>query len=202
VDQVVDLDRAVVLDVGAGPGWFRSAFERRGATYWGLESDVGELSGTGLAAAAVLGSGLRLPFRDEALDVVFSSNVLEHVPDPERFADELVRVTRPGGTVVLCFTPWLSPWGGHETSPWHYLGGDRAARRYQHRHGVGPTPRYGSSRFAVSVRRMLRWAGAQQQAELRQVFPRYHPRWARWVTRVPVVRELVSWNVVLVLHRS
>ncbi len=57
----------------SSPGWARS---RRGT---------------------VIGSGMQLPFRDDCLDVCYSSNVLEHVPDPWRMADEMVRVTRPGG---------------------------------------------------------------------------------------------------------
>ncbi len=86
----------------------------------------------------IAGDGNRLPLGDGVADVVFSSNVLEHVPRPRRFLDEMVRVTRPDGTVYLSFTAWYSPWGGHETAPWHYLGGHRAARRYERRHGLGP----------------------------------------------------------------
>ena len=41
-----DLAGATVLDVGGGPGYFRDAFRRAGATYWALDADVGELSGT------------------------------------------------------------------------------------------------------------------------------------------------------------
>ena len=55
------------------------------------------------------------------------------------------------GIVFVAFTNWLSPWGGHETSPWHYLGGERAARRYQRRHGEPPKNRYGRSLYPVSV---------------------------------------------------
>jgi hypothetical protein len=33
-----------------------------------------------------------------------------------------------------------------------------------------------------------------------EVFPRYHPRWARWVVRVPGLREVAAWNVVIVLR--
>ena len=66
----------------------------------------------------VTGTSSRLP--DGVVDVAFSSNVLEHVPDPARFLDEMIRVTRPGGIIYLSFTAWYSPWGGHETAPWHY----------------------------------------------------------------------------------
>ena len=116
----------LVLDVGGGPGYFADSFRRAGARYLAIDSDVGEMSLHGRAperGTSILGSGLSLPIRDGAVDVCYSSNVLEHVPDPWRMADEMVRVTRPGGYVFLSFTSWLSPWGGHETSPWHYLGG-------------------------------------------------------------------------------
>ena len=31
-------------------------------------------------------------------------------------------------------------------------------------------------------------------------FPRYHPRWAWWLTSVPVLREFLVSNLVLVLR--
>ena len=76
---------------------------------------------------------MELPFADGSVDVCYSSNVLEHVPDPWRMAEEMVRVTRPGGLVFISYTVWFGPWGGHETAPWHFLGGDRARRRYRRR---------------------------------------------------------------------
>jgi hypothetical protein len=130
-----------------------------------------------------------------------SSNVLEHVPDPEAMAAEMLRVVRPGGIVWLSWTTWLSPWGGHETSPWHYLGGRRAADRYADRHGHRPKNDYGRTLFPVSVARMTRWAARQPRAQVLRVLPRYHPRWARWVAAVPGVREVACWNVVIVLRR-
>jgi hypothetical protein len=116
-------------------------------------------------------------------------------------AAEMVRVTRPGGTVFLSYTPWLSPWGGHETSPWHYLGGRRARRRYRRRHGHEPKNRFGESLFPVSVGAAQRWARGCPDVELVAAFPRYHPWWATWITAVPGLRELASWNHVLVLRR-
>jgi SAM-dependent methyltransferase len=38
-----------------------------------------------------------LPLADESIDFVFSSNVLEHVPDQKRAVEEIYRVLRPGG---------------------------------------------------------------------------------------------------------
>jgi SAM-dependent methyltransferase len=203
--QYADLDGATMLDVGGGPGYFRDAFRAAGATYVALDADVGELSGAGrIPEGTVLGSGMQLPFRDASLDVCYSSNVLEHVPDPWLMAREMLRVTRPGGIVFMSYTVWFGPWGGHETSPWHFLGGRRARRRYARVHGHEPKNRFGESLFRVTVRDGLgfaRWAERTGRAEVVDLLPRYNPWWSRWLLRVPVVREVVTWNLVLVLRK-
>ena len=200
------LDGASVLDVGGGPGYFSSAFAAAGARYAGVEPDAGELTARGdVEGNSVRGSGLALPVADRAVDVAFSSNVLEHVSDPVRMVEEMVRVARPGGLVVVSWTPWLSPWGGHETSPWHYLGGQRAADRYARRHGRRPKNDLGRTLFRCPVAPMVRWARTAERegrVEVVEVLPRYHPWWARWVVDVAGVREVLSWNAVLVLRRA
>lgn len=201
-----DLHGRTLLDVGGGPGYFATAFRGAGATYVAVDADAGELAALGAPGpGTVLGSGMALPVRSGSVDVCYSSNVLEHVPDPWRMADEMLRVTRPGGTVFLSYTNWLGPHGGHETAPWHYLGGRRARSRYRRTHGHEPKNRYGESLFAVSARGGLRWAQRRVvsgHAELVASFPRYHPWWAWWVVRVPGLREVGTWNLVLVLRRT
>jgi SAM-dependent methyltransferase len=203
LSSYADLTGAVMLDVGGGPGYFRDAFEGAGATYLALDADVGELSGLGeISQRTVIGSGMRLPFRDGSLDLCYSSNVLEHVPDPWLMAEEMVRVTRSGGTVFISYTVWYGPHGGHETGPWHYLGGRYARRRYLRTHGHEPKNRYGESLFPVTVSAGLRWAERQPAAEVVDLTPRYNPWWSRWLLRVPLVREVVTWNLVIVLRKK
>lgn len=198
----VSLDGVTVLDVGGGPGYFADGFRGAGATYVGLEPDAGELVARGsIEPGTVRASGEALPVRTSSVDVCYSSNVLEHVRRPWTMADEMVRVTRPGGTTFLSFTPWWSPHGGHETGPWHYLGGARARRRYVRRHGREPKNRFGESLFRVSVSGALRWARHCRDADVVAVYPRYHPWWGTWIVRVPVLRELASWNLVVVLRK-
>jgi SAM-dependent methyltransferase len=201
--QYTSLAGRTVLDVGGGPGHFSRALSDAGARTYCLDLDRAELTAHGPAfAGSVQGSALALPFRDGVVDVCFSSNVLEHVPRPWEMAAEMVRVTRPGGLVFLAFTNWLSPWGGHETSPWHYLGGDRAARRYERRAGRPPKNRFGESLFPVSVREALAWARTAPGAELVEAAPRYLPSYARTLVHLPGVREIGIWNLLLVLRRS
>lgn len=197
---------ALVLDVGGGPGWFGDAFTAAGARYVGLDADVAELTRELRRRQArlertVIGSGMDLPFADDGVDICYSSNVLEHVPDPWRMAEEMVRVTRPGGIVFLSYTVWYGPWGGHETSPWHlFLGGAGARRRFVARTGREPKNRFGETMFPVTVGAALHWAARQRLADVVDILPRYHPWWARPVLRVPGLRELATWNLVLVLR--
>ncbi|HWO50310.1 MAG TPA: class I SAM-dependent methyltransferase, partial [Ornithinibacter sp.] len=112
------LDGLTVLDIGGGPGYFADAFAQAGARYAGLEPDAGELTARGgVTGSAVRGSGLDLPVADRSVDLAFSSNVLEHVPDPRRMAEEMLRVTRPGGVVFLSWTRGCHRGGGTRRRP-------------------------------------------------------------------------------------
>ncbi|WP_046294662.1 class I SAM-dependent methyltransferase [Mycolicibacter arupensis] len=192
-----------LLDVGGGPGYFASAFAAAGLRYIGVEPDANEMHAAGPRPADATGSfvrasGMALPFADASVDICLSSNVAEHVPRPWQLGGEMLRVTRPGGLVVLSYTVWLGPFGGHEMGLTHYLGGRRAARRYTRRHGHPPKNNYGSSLFAVSAAEGLDWA--RHTGALVAAFPRYHPRWAWPITSAPGIREFGVSNLVLVLQ--
>jgi len=191
-----------LLDVGGGPGYFASAFDALGVRYLGVEPDPSEMHSAGPAferepGTFVRASGMALPFADDSVDICLSSNVAEHVPRPWQLGNEMLRVTRPGGLAVLSYTVWLGPFGGHEMGLTHYLGGARAAARYARKHGHPAKNNYGSSLFAVSAAEGLSWAASTGAALA--AFPRYHPRWAWWLTSVPVLREFLVSNLVLVL---
>ena len=190
-----------VLDVGGGPGYFSDAYAAEGARYVSVEPDVGEMAAAGLSqVGSVRGSGMALPIRTDAVDVCISSNVAEHVPEPWTMGEEMLRVTRPGGLVVLSYTLWYGPFGGHEMGLTHYLGGERARRMYERRHGHPPKNVYGESLFEVGCAEGLRWARSARGGELLAAFPRYHPRWAWWLVRAPLIREVLVSNLVLVMR--
>jgi SAM-dependent methyltransferase len=195
--------RGTLIDVGGGPGYFATAFTDTGWRYIGVEPDPQEMHAAGHSRSGgpgsfVRASGLALPFADHSVDLCLSSNVAEHVARPWQLGAEMLRVTRPGGLAVLSYTVWLGPFGGHETGLWHYLGGARAAARYERRHGHPPKNNYGSSLFDISAADGLRWADTT--GALVAAFPRSHPRWAWWLTSVPGVREFLVSNLVIVLQ--
>lgn len=195
VDQVRDhvaLQGRTVLDVGSGRSEFAAAFGSAGCHYLSIDVDP-------TASSSVQADGRSLPIADQSVDVVVCSNVLEHTSSPWALCDELVRVLRPGGTGFISYTVWLSPWGGHETSPWHYLGGHVAASRYERRWGKPPKNLFGRSLFSVSVRDGLGWARARR-IEVLTARPRYYPSWASGLVGWPMLREFSIWNLLLVFR--
>jgi SAM-dependent methyltransferase len=203
VAEYAELCGRTVLDVGGGGGWFTEAFLARGARCCLFEPDPAELlQRQAVPVGAVLADGLLLPVRDGAADVTFSSNVLEHVPEPMRLIDEMIRVTRPGGLVYLAYTNWYSPWGGHEMSPWHYLGPGFAERRYvKHYHRL-PKHKVGASLFPVHVGSLLHALRARTDIAIVDARPRYYPPWCRTLVRIPGLREVATWNLMLVMRRT
>jgi len=202
VEQYAPLEGRRILDVGGGPGYFSDAFRRAGATCCSVEFELETLSAGGLPkVGAIVGDGQRMPIATGVFDICHSSNVIEHVPSHRAFLSEMLRVVRPGGLVFLAFTNWYSPFGEHDTSPWHYIGGERATRRYERKHGRPPMVRYGIDLFRLDIGQVLRWVREDERADFIDVFPRYYPAWARAIVRVPGVREVATWNVALAIRR-
>lgn len=116
--QIVDLEKATLdeamhdvaplahgrlLDVGCGDKPYEALFLPHVTEYVGAE--YGDTySGSANARkgkADVLYSGDTLPFGDGAFDTVLCNQVGEHVPRPEAFFGELVRVLAPGGKLIF-----------------------------------------------------------------------------------------------------
>jgi demethylmenaquinone methyltransferase/2-methoxy-6-polyprenyl-1,4-benzoquinol methylase len=94
-----------VLDLAAGTGTSSQPFRDRGATVVPCDFSVGMLA-VGKRALPRLpftaGDGTRLPFADGTFDAVTISFGLRNVQDTETALAELLRVTRPGGRLVIC----------------------------------------------------------------------------------------------------
>lgn len=99
-----DLRGRRLLDVAGGDGYWAGKAGGLGAVAVCLDINRGKLSrGRHLRRAPhlVLGDALRLPFGDGAFDVVMSVCAIEHFIDGEVALDEMTRVLRPGGELVM-----------------------------------------------------------------------------------------------------
>lgn len=96
----------LVLDLAAGTATSSAALARTGARVVGCDFSLGMLR-VGRQAGhpgvdLVAGDALRLPFADRSFDAVTISFGLRNTADPDRSLRELLRVTRPGGRLVVC----------------------------------------------------------------------------------------------------
>lgn len=66
---------------------------------------------------AVYGNALKMPFKNDSFDLVFSQAVLEHVPNPFIAVEEMRRVTKPGG-IVWAGMAFMQP---VHAVPFHYF---------------------------------------------------------------------------------
>jgi SAM-dependent methyltransferase len=207
-DLVADLERRHgpvadrrIADLGCGPGFYTRALRAAGAVAVPVEGELAELLLAGDPPPnAVIGDAGRLPLPAGSLDGIVCSNMLEHTPDPRAIFDEMGRVLRPGGWAYVSFTNWYSPWGGHEMSPYHYLGPALGPRVHERLHGKAFKHEVGVNLFPLHVHDVLRLLRDRSDLHLDAVEPRYWP-WAAFVMRVPGVREVLAWNCVLRLTR-
>lgn len=131
-----------LLDVGCGTGadveTLAAKVGREGRAV-GIDSSE-QLIAQALARSAgspvefLHGQAGDLPFPEGTFDVVRSERVIEHVPEPARAVGEMLRVTKPGGQVLVCDPDhgmWaldmadrlltrriLNWWGDHVPHPW------------------------------------------------------------------------------------
>ncbi len=94
-----------VLDLAAGTGTSSQPFRDRGAVVVPCDFSVGMLR-VGKRNLPHLpftaGDGTQLPFADDTFDAVTISFGLRNIVDPDAGLREMLRVTRPGGRLVVC----------------------------------------------------------------------------------------------------
>jgi SAM-dependent methyltransferase len=103
-----------VLDVGCGVGMYADAFLRETPNVFGVEIERARaLEAQVRTKGVVQGVGEQLPFADSTFDLVFSHEVLEHVADDRACVREMVRVARPGSSIVVFVPNRLYPFETH-----------------------------------------------------------------------------------------
>ncbi len=117
VAEWANLNGATILEDGCGLGTYAREFKRRYTPH--VEALDIEAERVALARQeiphAVVGVAEHLPYPANRFDLVFSNEVIEHVANDREAAAEMVRVTRPGGRIIL-FCPnrwWFFETHGH-----------------------------------------------------------------------------------------
>jgi demethylmenaquinone methyltransferase/2-methoxy-6-polyprenyl-1,4-benzoquinol methylase len=96
-----------VLDVGCGTGFATEALLERTENVHGLDQSAHQLQrayakfGKRGPVRFYRGDAERVPFADDAFDLVWSSGSIEYWPNPVDALEEFRRVTKPGGKVLV-----------------------------------------------------------------------------------------------------
>jgi len=222
-----DLEGKRVLDIGCGLGGKSVAYAEAGAVVTGVDLDPRHAGGASRYARkmessieVVTGDASDLPFLRDSFDIVIANDSMEHFARPAPALGEFARVTRPGGSVFLFFTPWGSPLASHLYdhihTPWcHLIYSEKMLRQLlelslSRRGNADPAgeaarmmDEYRTSNNRIDVARYRRILDEVPSLEL--VFEELKPPrfgMLRPLTAVPVVGELFTGTVTAVLRKK
>jgi 2-polyprenyl-3-methyl-5-hydroxy-6-metoxy-1,4-benzoquinol methylase len=118
-----DLNNLKVLEIGCGRGAFSHLVLEKFPSVKLTAMDLSEVAINHAAKNAGtidfrVGDATKLEFLDSSFDLVFSCEVLEHIPHPEDMLKEIYRVLKPGGKFILTtenyfngiMLMWLKTW--------------------------------------------------------------------------------------------
>lgn len=121
IHTFMSIESQRILDVGGHSGEFCRIFrEEFGAD---LAVNMGPFRGYDKGIDwpdIVRGAAQALPFCNNQFDLVFCSEVLEHVQPQQclqRCVNEMYRVTRKEGLCYVSVPPWYNPFAGHPAFP-------------------------------------------------------------------------------------
>lgn len=144
--RMFDQPGGKVLDVGCGPAVMAQEILDRGCGFWGVDPAIKmlDICRRRLAdqprAQFLQGDAAGLAFPNEFFDAVLCMGVIDGVPDRRLALREMLRVLRPGGTLIITFTNLYSPY-----SWWKRFVFYPAVAAYQRIRPSGSTPRQKSA---------------------------------------------------------
>lgn len=124
--ETVDFKGKKLLEIGSGVGTFLiTARTKYNINAFGIEPSEDEFSPFSKISLALLSEynlpkdilvrafAEELPFDNDSFDLIYSTNVLEHVKDPKKVIEESIRVLKPGGYLQFVIPNYFSFWEGH-----------------------------------------------------------------------------------------
>ena len=188
------------LDLGCGHGIFGAELAQRGCQI--TFADDTNLLWPDVATSRFLAINLD---EDEIsalgeYDLVVCSNVFEHLGKAKEFLNSVHKILSPQGRLYLSWTNWLSPWGGHEFSPFHYLGARRGHLLYDKLVGRPRKHTPFANLFPTYIGSTLKMIGGNPNLRILRAAPRYYTELS-FLMKLPGIREFLAWNCAVLIGR-
>jgi SAM-dependent methyltransferase len=174
-----------LLDIGCGMKPYRAALAPFVERHIGLE--YSPETGYRGNLADFCGDAMNLPLGDETVDTILCTEVLEHIPDPEKAIAEFSRVLRPNGTIITTapfFFPVHDDWDFFRYSP-------KGLAEIMERHGI-------------SVERIESLSGGG--ITLAMLFNLYlfdlGFMWTKWLYPIGVLLRPLLWLLIFLVNIS
>ena len=115
-----EFERPTILDVGCGTGINFSVLSEYGDTFSSDASEEALKFSKSRGIDGLVRSHVEtLPFSASTFDVITALDVLEHIDDDLAALDEMLRVTRPGGVLVITVPAYGFLWSEHDEALHH-----------------------------------------------------------------------------------
>lgn len=202
-----------LLEVGAGLGTDHAQFARHGAITTDIDLSAGHLEHAkrnfalrGLKGEFIHADAENMPFADNTFDVVYSNGVIHHTPNTKRVVDEMYRVLKPGGKVIVMVYAenslhyWRNLFYGIGIAQGRLdcssMGDIMSESVELSEHGSRPLVKvYTRPRLHALFHRF-----EQRRIWQRQMVPEERPAWLR---RVPVqwLEAIMGWNLIIKAYK-
>lgn len=190
-----------VLDFGAGNGTFLELLKNDKTTFLAIEPDPilqRKIRSKGNAKIVSLEH-----LQEESVDFIYSLNVLEHIADDKAILNELRRVLRPGGALLIFVPAFPHLYSDFDFAIGHY-------RRYTRRDLASKVKDAGYEIESVFFLDSVGYLAALfyrlfvNESELSNKHLKRYDTWFYPVSRIiqPVTRRFFGKNLVMVARQS
>ena len=119
--------RGKLLELGPGRGDFLLAFKKLGFDCYGVDQEISPDLASQVKVHQVDLDKEKLPFENDAFDVIYHKSLIEHFSSPHHLMAETYRVLKPGGKVIILTPDWVSTMKVFYEDITHYRPYDKTA---------------------------------------------------------------------------